>query len=328
MTHKRIFSGVQPSGNLTIGNYSGAIRRFAELSQAGEDCLYCIVDLHAITVPQDPQKLREKSLEIAGLYIAGGVDPERSTIFLQSHVRQHSELAWFLTCISRMGELSRMTQFKDKGKGQESAWAGLFTYPVLMAADILLYDATHVPVGDDQKQHLELTRDLAERFNNTYGDTFVIPEPMIGEVGARIMALDDPTSKMSKSAPNEGSRIALLDPPETIKKKIMRAVTDTDNEIRYDVENKPGISNLLSIYSTFSNKSIPELEKEYQGQQYGAFKKDLVEVVTGAVRHIQARYNDLSEEELLRYLRQGAEKAAEIAEQTIVKVKDKMGFVL
>ncbi len=328
MTHKRIFSGVQPSGNLTIGNYIGAIRRFAELSQAGEDCLYCIVDLHAITIPQDPKKLREKSLEIAGLYVAGGIDPARSTIFLQSHVRQHSELAWFLTCISRMGELSRMTQFKDKGKGQDSAWAGLFTYPVLMAADILLYGTTHVPVGEDQKQHLELTRDLAERFNNQYGEAFVIPEPMIGEVGARIMALDDPTSKMSKSAPNEGSRIALLDPPETIKKKIMRAVTDTDNEIRFDVENKPGISNLLSIYASFSSKSIPELEREYQGLQYGTFKKDLVEVVTDGIRHIQDRYNNLSQEELLRYLRQGAEKATEIAEKTVNKVKDKMGYVL
>lgn len=328
MNTKRIFSGVQPSGNLTIGNYIGAIRRFAELSQAGEDCFYCIVDLHAITVPQDPQKLREKSLEIAGLYVAGGVDPTRSTIFLQSHVRQHSELSWFLTCISRMGELSRMTQFKDKGKGQDSAWAGLFTYPVLMAADILLYDTTHVPVGEDQKQHLELTRDLAERFNSQYGDAFVIPEPMIAEVGARIMALDDPTSKMSKSAANDGSRIALLDPPESIKKKIMRAVTDTDNEIRYDVENKPGISNLLSIYSIFAEKTIPELEQQYQGQQYGTFKKDLVEVVTDSIRHIQDRYNNLSHEELLRLLRDGAEKAAEVAERTVTKVKEKMGYVL
>lgn len=328
MNNKRIFSGVQPSGNLTIGNYIGAIRNFAELSQSGEDCLFCIVDLHAITVPQEPQKLREKTLEIAGLYVAGGVDPNRSTIFVQSHVRQHSELAWFLTCISRMGELMRMTQFKDKGKGQDSAWAGLFTYPVLMAADILIYNATHVPVGDDQKQHLELTRDLAERFNTQFGETFVIPEPMIGEVGARIMALDDPTSKMSKSAPNEGSRIALLDPPKTIKKKIMRAVTDTDNQIRFDVENKPGISNLLSIYSAFSGKSIPELEREYADQQYGTLKKDLVEVVSDSIRDIQDRYHNLSHEELMRYLRNGAEKAAEIAEQTVTKVKEKMGYVL
>lgn len=328
MGTKRIFSGVQPSGNLTIGNYIGAIRHFAELSKQGEDCFYCIVDLHAITVPQDPQKLREKSIEIAGLYLAGGVDPKHSTIFLQSHVRQHTELAWFLTCISRMGELSRMTQFKDKGKGQDSAGVGLFMYPVLMAADILLYDATHVPVGDDQKQHLELTRDLAERFNQIYGETFVIPEPLIAKVGARIMALDDPTKKMSKSSTSEQSRIALLDPPETIKKKIMRAVTDTDNEIRYDVEKKPGISNLLSIYSAFAHKSIAQLEQEYAGQQYGTFKKDLVEVVTEGIREIQERFYALSHEEILRILRDGAERAAVIAEQTVKKVKEKMGYVL
>ncbi len=328
MNRKRIFSGVQPSGNLTIGNYIGAIRRFGELSQAGEDSFFCIVDLHAITVPQEPQKLREKTLEIAGLYVAGGVDPSHSTIFVQSHVRQHSELGWLLTCISRMGELSRMTQFKDKGRGQDNVGTGLFTYPVLMAADILLYNTTHVPVGDDQKQHLELTRDMAERFNNQFGETFVIPEPMIGEVGARIMALDDPYSKMSKSAPNEGSRIALLDPPETIKKKIMRAVTDTDNQIRYDEENKPGISNLLSIYSAFSGKSIPELERAYADQQYGTLKKDLVDVVTHSVRDIQDRYYNLTHEELLRHLRTGAERATEIAERTVTNVKENMGFVL
>lgn len=328
MGTKRIFSGVQPSGDLTIGNYIGAIRHFAQLSQRGEDSFFCIVDLHAITMPQDPQALRAKSLEITGLYVAGGIDPTKSTIFLQSHVHQHSELAWFLTCISRMGELTRMTQFKDKGKGQDSAWTGLFMYPILMAADILLYQTTHVPVGEDQKQHLELTRDLALRFNSQYGEAFVVPEPMIAQVGARIMALDDPTSKMSKSAANEGSRIALLDPPETIKKKIMRAVTDTDNEIRYDVENKPGVSNLLSIYSVFADKTIAELEQQYKGLQYGTFKKDLVEVVTTAVTNIQDRYYGLTHEELSRIMRDGAEKAAVVAEQTIRNVKEKMGFVL
>lgn len=328
MSRKRILSGIQPSGNLTIGNYLGAIQQFVALDQAGEECFYCIVDLHAITVQQDPAKLKEKTLEVAGLYIASGVDPTRSTIFIQSHVRQHSELAWFLQCISRMGELSRMTQFKDKGKGQESAGVGLFTYPVLQAADILIYHATHVPVGEDQKQHIELTRDLAQRFNSQYGETFTIPEPLIAEVGARIMALDDPSKKMSKSSPVEGSRISLLDPLESIKKKIMRAVTDTDNEIRYDEEKKPGISNLLTIYSLFAKKSIPDLEREYEGKQYGTFKKDLVEVVTEAIRTIQNNYYGLSQEELLRHLRNGAERASAIAEKTVREVKEKMGFVL
>lgn len=328
MSRKRILSGIQPSGNLTIGNYLGAIQQFVALDQAGEECFYCIVDLHAITVPQDPAKLKEKTLEVAGLYIASGVDPTRSTIFIQSHVRQHSELAWFLQCISRMGELSRMTQFKDKGKGQESAGVGLFTYPVLQAADILIYHATHVPVGEDQKQHIELTRDLAQRFNSQFGETFTIPEPLIAEVGARIMALDDPSKKMSKSSPVEGSRISLLDPLESIKKKIMRAVTDTDNEIRYDEEKKPGISNLLTIYSLFAKKSIPDLEREYEGKQYGTFKKDLVEVVTEAIRTIQNNYYGLSQEELLRHLRNGAERASAIAEKTVQEVKEKMGFVL
>jgi tryptophanyl-tRNA synthetase len=328
MSRKRILSGIQPSGNLTIGNYLGAIQQFVALDQAGEECFYCIVDLHAITVPQDPVKLKEKTLEVAGLYIASGVDPTRSTIFIQSHVRQHSELAWFLQCISRMGELSRMTQFKDKGKGQESAGVGLFTYPVLQAADILIYHATHVPVGEDQKQHIELTRDLAQRFNSQFGETFTIPEPLIAEVGARIMALDDPSKKMSKSSPVEGSRISLLDPLESIKKKIMRAVTDTDNEIRYDEEKKPGISNLLTIYSLFAKKSIPDLEREYEGKQYGTFKKDLVEVVTEAIRTIQNNYYGLSQEELLRHLRNGAERASAIAEKTVREVKEKMGFVL
>lgn len=328
MSRKRILSGIQPSGDLTIGNYLGAIQQFVALDQAGEECFYCIVDLHAITVPQDPAKLKEKTLEVAGLYIASGVDPTRSTIFIQSHVRQHSELAWFLQCISRMGELSRMTQFKDKGKGQESAGVGLFTYPVLQAADILIYHATHVPVGEDQKQHIELTRDLAQRFNSQFGETFTIPEPLIAEVGARIMALDDPSKKMSKSSPVEGSRISLLDPLESIKKKIMRAVTDTDNEIRYDEEKKPGISNLLTIYSLFAKKSIPDLEREYEGKQYGTFKKDLVEVVTEAIRTIQNNYYGLSQEELLRHLRNGAERASAIAEKTVREVKEKMGFVL
>lgn len=327
MSKKVVLSGVQPSGDLTIGNYLGAIRQFAELEQTGADCYYCVVDLHAVTVPQDPEKLREKSLEVAGLYIACGIDPNKSTIFIQSHVRQHAELGWLLQCIGRIGELNRMTQYKEKGKGQETVSVGLFTYPALMAADILLYQTTHVPVGEDQKQHLELTRDLAERFNHQYGPTFTIPEPLIGKIGARIMSLDDPTKKMSKSSPSDWSRIILLDPPEKVRKKIMKAVTDTDNEIRFDEEKKPGISNLLSIYSLFSGRSISDLEKAYQGVQYGTFKKELAEVVIEKLKEIQDRYYGISREELMKHLRHGAEKAATVAEKTLKQVKEKMGFV-
>ncbi|MGZ4030663.1 MAG: tryptophan--tRNA ligase, partial [Tumebacillaceae bacterium] len=271
---KRVFSGVQPSGNLTIGNYLGALKQFVDL-QHQADALYCVVDLHAITVPQDPEELRRRSREIAQIYLASGVDPQHATIFIQSHVREHAELGWLLQCMSYMGELNRMTQYKDKSEGKSAVSVGLFTYPVLMAADILLYDTTHVPVGDDQKQHIELTRDIAERFNGRFGDTFVIPEPHIQEFGARIMALDEPTKKMSKSAENEGSRIAMLEDPAKFKKKIMRAVTDTDNEIRFDEENKPGVSNLLTLYSLFADKPIPEVVNHFQGQGYGTLKKEL-----------------------------------------------------
>ena len=259
---KRVFSGIQPTGNIHIGNYLGALKQFVEL-QDNSDCIYCIVDLHSITVPQDPKKLRESIRNVAALYLAVGVDPKKSTVFVQSDVPGHSELSWILTCCSYTGELSRMTQFKQKSKEKESAPTGLFMYPVLMAADILLYDTQIVPVGDDQKQHIELTRDLAVRINGKYGkDTLVVPEGKYMKSGARIMALDEPTNKMSKSAENEFSRISLLDPPNKIKKAIMRATTDSDGEVRFDVENKPGISNLLSIYSVFSGISIEQLEKK------------------------------------------------------------------
>ncbi len=324
---KRLFSGVQPSGNLTIGNYLGAIKQFVELQHAAE-AFYCVVDLHALTVPQDPDELRKRSREIAQLYLACGVDPNKATIFIQSHVKEHAELGWLLQCVANMGELGRMTQFKDKSEGKTSVNVGLFTYPVLMAADILLYDATHVPVGEDQKQHIELTRDIAERFNGRFGETFVIPEPHIQEFGARIMALDNPEKKMSKSAESEASRIAILEAPEVFKKKIMRAVTDTDNEIRYDEENKPGISNLLTIYSLFADESIESLVKRYAGQGYGTLKKDLVEVLTDKLGRIQKRFNELNDHaELDRILRDGAEKARAIAEQTMNRVKDAMGLV-
>ncbi|MEI3500961.1 MAG: tryptophan--tRNA ligase [Anaerovoracaceae bacterium] len=326
---KRVFSGIQPTGNIHIGNYLGALKQFVEL-QDNSDCIYCIVDLHSITVPQDPKKLRESIRNVAALYLAVGVDPKKSTVFVQSDVPGHSELSWILTCCSYTGELSRMTQFKQKSKEKESAPTGLFMYPVLMAADILLYDTQIVPVGDDQKQHIELTRDLAVRINGKYGkDTLVVPEGKYMKSGARIMALDEPTNKMSKSAENEFSRISLLDPPNKIKKAIMRATTDSDGEVRFDVENKPGISNLLSIYSVFSGISIEQLEKKYQGSGYGDFKKDLVEVVVDALAPIQQKYNDVMESgELDKILKEGAEKAGAIAQKTLRRVKENFGLGL
>ena len=326
---KRVFSGIQPTGNIHIGNYLGALKQFVEL-QDNSDCIYCIVDLHSITVPQDPKKLRESIRNVAALYLAVGVDPKKSTVFVQSDVPGHSELSWILTCCSYTGELSRMTQFKQKSKEKESAPTGLFMYPVLMAADILLYDTQIVPVGDDQKQHIELTRDLAVRINGKYGkDTLVVPEGKYMKSGARRMALDEPTNKMSKSAENEFSRISLLDPPNKIKKAIMRATTDSDGEVRFDAENKPGISNLLSIYSVFSGISIEQLEKKYQGSGYGDFKKDLVEVVVDALAPIQQKYNDVMESgELDKILKEGAEKAGAIAQKTLRRVKENFGLGL
>lgn len=327
MKGKRIFSGVQPTGNVHIGNYLGAILQFVRLQDEAEEAFYCIVDLHAITVPHDPHQLREKTLEIAKIYMAAGLDPKRSTLFVQSHVPEHAELGWILQCVARIGELNRMTQFKEKAEGKDTVSVGLYTYPALMAADILLYHTTHVPVGEDQKQHLELTRDLAERLNKQYGPFFTLPEPIIGEVGARIMALDDPEKKMSKSAKNEMSRILILDRPEMIRKKIQRAVTDTDTEIRFDPERKPGISNLLSIYSLFADIPISELEKKYKGVQYGAFKKDLAEVLIDSLSKIRERVEGLSDEEVEEVLREGAIKAHETAEKTMNQVKELFGFL-
>lgn len=323
----RVFSGIQPTGNIHIGNYLGALKQFAEL-QNDNECIYCIVDMHAITVPKDPKELNENILNVAALYIACGIDPNKSIVFVQSDVPGHAELGWILTCSSYTGELSRMTQFKQKSKEKESAPTGLFTYPVLMAADILLYDTNIVPVGDDQKQHIELTRDLAVRVNGKYGeDTFIVPEGRYMKSGARIMGLDDPTNKMSKSAENEYSRISLLDSPAKIKKAVMRATTDSDGIIKFDVENKPGVSNLLSIYSAFTGKTIESLEKDYAGSGYGDFKKDLVEVVTSSVKPIQDKYNDIREsDELKKILKEGAEKANAIAEKTIKRVKENFGL--
>ena len=323
---KRVFSGVQPTGNLHIGNYLGALKQFVEL-QDDHECIYCVVDMHSITVPQDPKELKSHTLDIAALYMAVGIDPKKSIIFAQSTVPGHAELNWILTCNSYTGELSRMTQYKQKSHGAESAPTGLFMYPVLMAADILLYDTDIVPVGNDQKQHIELTRDLAIRINNKYGETFVVPEGRFMKAGARVMALDDPTSKMSKSAPNEMSRISLLDEPNKIKKAIMRSTTDSEGVIRFDIENKPGISNQLSIYSAFSGKTIEQLEKDYEGSGYGQFKKDLVEVAVDALTPIRERFNEIrNSQELLDVMKNGAERANAIAEPVVKRAKDRFGL--
>lgn len=323
---KRVFSGVQPTGNIHIGNYLGALKQFVEL-QNENDCLYCIVDMHSITVQQDPATLRKNILDVAALYLAVGLDPKKSIVFVQSDVSGHAELCWVLTCAAYTGELSRMTQFKQKSKGRESAPAGLFNYPVLMAADILLYDTDIVPVGNDQKQHIELTRDLAIRVNNKYGNTFVVPDGRFLKSGARIMALDDPTCKMSKSAENVHSRISLLDTPQKIKKSIMKATTDSDGVVRFDMENKQGISNLLNIYSAFSGKEVSEIERNYEGHGYGDFKKDLVEIAVDAMTPIQERFQEIREsQELLEILKDGAERANAISEVTIKRVKERFGL--
>lgn len=323
---KRVFSGVQPTGNIHIGNYLGALKQFVELQQ-DHDCIYCIVDMHSITVPQDPQELKQHILDVAALYLSIGLDPKKSIIFVQSDVPGHAELGWIITCNTYTGELSRMTQFKQKSKNKESAPTGLFVYPALMAADILLYDTDVVPVGDDQKQHIELTRDVAIRMNNKYGEMFVVPEGRFLKSGARIMALDDPTSKMSKSAENIHSRISLLDTPDKIKKSIMKSTTDSDGEIRFDIENKPGVSNLLSIYSAFSGKQIAEVEKQYAGCGYGTLKKDLVELTVDALAPIQNRYKEIRQsQELLDVLKDGAERANAISEVTMKRVKGMVGF--
>ena len=320
---KRVFSGVQPTGNIHIGNYLGALKQFVEL-QEDHDCIYCIVDEHAITVPQDPKELREHILDVAALYMAIGVDPKKSIIFVQSQVSEHAELGWVLCCNSYTGELSRMTQFKAKSGGNESVGTGLLTYPVLMAADILLYDTDVVPVGNDQKQHIELTRDIAIRVNNKYGKTFVVPEGRFMKEGARIMALDDPEAKMSKSAENIHSRISLLDEDSKIKKSIMRATTDSDGEFRYDPVNKPGVSNLLNIYSAFSGTSVGQ---SWRG--YGDLKKELVAVTQEALSPIKKNYEEIRHsDELIRVLNDGAERASAIAEPVMKRVRDKFGLGL
>lgn len=323
---KTIFSGVQPSGTLTIGNYIGALKQFVEL-QHDYNCYFCIVDQHAITVPQDPKELKQNIRSLAALYLAVGIDPNKATLFIQSEVPAHAQAGWILQCISYIGELERMTQFKDKSAGKEAVSAGLLTYPPLMAGDILLYNADLVPVGEDQKQHLELTRDLAERFNKKYANIFTIPDIQLPKVGARIMSLQDPTKKMSKSDANKKAFISLLDEPKQIEKKIKSAVTDSDGVVKYDPTNKPGISNLLSIYSILAHVSIQELEEKYEGKGYGVFKSDLAEVVIETLVPIQERFKELIEsDELDEILDQGAEKANKIANKTLRKMENAIGL--
>ena len=328
MAEKVVFSGVQPSGELTIGNYIGAIRNWVDL-QDEYKCYYCVVNQHAITVPQVAADLRRNTLEVLALFMACGINPEKSTLFIQSHVPAHAELSWVLNSITYMGQLNRMTQFKDKSKkSEENLNAALFTYPVLMAADILVYNADAVPVGDDQKQHLELARDLAERFNNKYSDTFKVPEPLIGKESARIMSLQDPEYKMSKSDENENGYILILDKPEVIRRKVKRAVTDSVGVVAYNDEQK-GVKNLINIYSSFTDKTPEEIVEMYDGKGYGDFKNDLAEVIVQALKPIQDRYDEIiSDKEYLKGIyTEGAKKAEYEANKMLRKVYKKVGFI-
>ncbi|MEA4928312.1 MAG: tryptophan--tRNA ligase [Candidatus Limiplasma sp.] len=321
-----IFSGIQPSGTLTLGNYIGALRNFKLLEDA-YDCVYCVVDLHALTVRQDAAQLRSRCLSVAATYMAVGLDPNKSLIYCQSHVSAHAELAWILNCFTYMGELQRMTQFKDKSaKHTDNINAGLFTYPVLMAADILLYQTNLVPIGADQKQHLEITRDIAQRFNGLYGDVFAIPEAYIGKVGSRVMSLQEPTRKMSKSDP-EDTYIALLDKPEDIRRKLKRAVTDSDGEIRYDPDTKPGVSNLLSILAALTNSSVESIAAELDGKGYGALKDRAIDCVTETLAPIQAEYARIMADKttLQTILDRNAAEASRRANRTLDKVRRKVG---
>ena len=325
---KTVLSGVQPSGNLTIGNYLGAIKNFSAF--AGEyKPFYCVVDLHAITVRQVPAELRRRTYETLALYIASGLDPEKNVLFVQSHVPAHAELGWILDCYTMFGELSRMTQFKDKSaKHADNINAGLFTYPTLMAADILLYQADLVPIGADQKQHLELARNIADRFNQVYGETFTVPEPYIPAAGMKIMSLQEPTLKMSKSDPNPNAVVRILDPRDEILRKFKRAVTDSGAEVRFSPD-KPGVSNLMTIYSCFSGKSFDEIEAEFAGKGYGDFKAAVGEVTADALLPVQNEFNRLMGDKtyLETVMKSGAEQASYYARKTLSKVRRKIGFV-
>lgn len=329
MEKKVILSGIQATGDLTLGNYIGALKNFVKM-QDEYNCYYMIANLHALTVRRDPDELKNNTLKILASYIASGIDPDKSTIFLQSQVHEHAELGWVLDCYTYMGELSRMTQFKDKSaKHADNINAGLFTYPSLMAGDILLYQADLVPTGEDQKQHVEITRDLAERFNKLYGDTFKIPKPYIPKVGARIMGLQDPKSKMSKSSTIPNDTILLVDTPDEIMKKVKKAVTDSDGIVKYDEENKPGISNLMEIYGILTKKTMEEIEKEFEGEGYGTFKVAVANTIIKELEPFHKKYNELmaNPQYLEEIYNKGAKKATEVARKTLKDVYDKIGII-
>lgn len=329
MSKKIILSGIQSTGKLTLGNYLGAINNWVQM-QEEYDCYYMIANLHSLTVRNDPETLRNNTLKVLAMYVAAGLDPEKNTIFIQSQVKEHAELGWILDCYTYMGELSRMTQFKDKAaKHADNINAGLFTYPALMAADILLYQANLVPVGQDQQQHLEITRDIAERFNKLYGKTFTIPEGYYGKASAKIMGLQDPTAKMSKSATNPNDVILLEDEPDVIIKKFKKAVTDSENKVRFDPENKPGVSNLMQIYSSITGLKMEEIEKEFENSGYGDFKTKVAETVVVKLEPIQRKYKELLEnkEYLEKIYTEGANRARKLASKTLDEVKERIGIL-
>lgn len=329
MSKKIILSGIQSTGKLTLGNYLGAINNWVQM-QEEYDCYYMIANLHSLTIRNDPETLRNNTLKVLAMYVAAGLDPEKNTIFIQSQVKEHAELGWILDCYTYMGELSRMTQFKNKAaKHADNINAGLFTYPALMAADILLYQANLVPVGQDQQQHLEITRDIAERFNKLYGKTFTIPEGYYGKASAKIMGLQDPTAKMSKSATNPNDVILLEDEPDAIIKKFKKAVTDSENKVRFDPENKPGVSNLMQIYSSITGLKMEEIEKEFENSGYGDFKTKVAETVVDKLEPIQKKYKELLEnkEYLEKIYTEGANRARKLASKTLDEVKERIGIL-
>ncbi len=323
----RIFSGIQPSGDPHIGNYSGGFRQYAQTQEQGE-AFFCIVDLHAITIQHDPAELRDGTLDITAMLFATGLAPERSTVFVQSHVTAHAEAAWLLSSVTSYGQLGRMTQFKERAAEEEFVSAAVFTYPVLMAGDILLYQTDIVPIGDDQRQHLELTRDVAQRFNSRYGETFVIPEGVFPETGGRVMNLQDPDVKMSKSRGADSGTVLMLDPPETVRKKVKTAVTDSGTDVRYDPDEKPGISNLIELLTVVTGNTIQDVEARYDGSGYGRFKSDLADAIVEVLEPIQVRYRELRDDpaELMRLLAVGAEKARAVSAPTLAAMYERLGF--
>jgi tryptophanyl-tRNA synthetase len=323
----RIFSGIQPSGDAHIGNYSGGFRQYAETQERGE-ALFCIVDLHAITIQHDPGELREGTLDIAAWLLTTGIDPDRSVVFAQSHVTAHAEAAWLLSSVASYGQLGRMTQFKEKAAEEEFVSAALFTYPILMAGDILLYQTDIVPIGDDQRQHLELARDIAQRFNSRYGETFVVPEGVFPKTGGRVMNLQEPTVKMSKSRGAESGTVLMLDPPETVRRKVKTAVTDSGSEVRYDPAEKPGISNLIELMTVVTGDSIQDVEARYDGSGYGNFKGEVADAIVALLEPIQARYREVrgDPDELRRLLSMGAEKARALSAPTLSLMYERLGF--